>query len=80
MRSDAHSVTRSGWPSRGASNSMASPSLSTERVALSSLNCAARNEPSVLVYAFEYDDQEWKANDNERSFGIYGKLALNGDC
>jgi hypothetical protein len=51
-------------------------SVVDERTALISLNCAIRNVP---VFAFEYDDQLWKANDNERSFGMFGKLTFNGD-
>ncbi|TFK35596.1 hypothetical protein BDQ12DRAFT_668466 [Crucibulum laeve] len=32
---------------------------------------------SVSVYAFEHDAQLWKGNDNERSFGFFGKIQLN---
>lgn len=49
---------------------MAVPSIDNERTALVSLNCASRDDPSISVFAFEYDDQLWKANDNERSFGM----------
>ena len=65
---------RSGWPSRGSTNGEAVPSIPNERSALVSLNCASRDDTSISVYAFEYDDQDWKDNDNERSFGISGKL------
>jgi hypothetical protein len=65
---------RSGWPSRGSTNGVAVPSIPNERSAFASLNCACRDDTSIFVYAFEYDDQGWKANDNERSFGISGKL------
>ncbi|KAJ7133476.1 glycoside hydrolase superfamily [Mycena epipterygia] len=64
-------ITESGWPSRGASNSAAVASINDELVALQGLNCAAQN---VIMYAFEYDDQLWKANDNERSFGMWVKI------
>jgi len=73
------SSIRSGWPSRGNSNGVAVASLADERSALLNLNCACRDDTSVSVFAFEYDDQIWKGNDNERSFGIFGKLDLNGD-
>jgi exo-beta-1,3-glucanase (GH17 family) len=46
------------------------PSIDNERAALVSLNCASRDDPSISVFAFEYDDQLWKANDNEQSFGM----------
>ena len=69
---------RSGWPSRGAKNGVANPSVSDENNAILNLNCACRDDTSVSVYAFEYDDQLWKNNDNERSFGIFGKITLNG--
>ena len=52
-------------------------SIDDERAALVSLNCASREDTSVAVFAFEYDDQHWKANDNERSFGINKKLEFN---
>jgi len=73
------SSIRSGWPSQGNSNGVAVASLADERSALLNLNCACRDDTSVSVFAFEYDDQLWKGNDNERSFGIFGKLDLNGD-
>jgi len=72
-------VGRSGWPSRGGSNGAAVASVADERNAILNLNCASRDDTSVSVYAFEYDDQLWKGNDNERSFGIFGKIQLNGD-
>ena len=53
------------------------PSIADEHAALVNLNCASRSDTSVSVFAFEYDDQLWKANDNERSFGIVNKLELN---
>ena len=52
-------------------------SIDDEYAALVNLNCASRNDTSISVFAFEYDDQLWKANDNERSFGIFEKLAFN---
>jgi exo-beta-1,3-glucanase (GH17 family) len=70
---------RSGWPSGGGANGAAVASLDNEHSALLNLNCACRDDRSVSVFAFEYDDQLWKGNDNERSFGIFGKLDLNGD-
>ncbi|GLB44881.1 putative glycosyl hydrolase 17 family protein [Lyophyllum shimeji] len=72
-------ITESGWPSRGANNGVAVASLADERNALLNLNCACRDDRSVSVYAFEYDDQNWKSNDNERSFGVFGKFNLGGD-
>jgi len=72
-------ITESGWPSRGSSHGPAIASINDERSALLNLNCACRDDRSVSVFAFEYDDQLWKGNDNERSFGIFGKLDLNGD-
>ncbi|KAF9444750.1 glycoside hydrolase family 17 protein [Macrolepiota fuliginosa MF-IS2] len=72
-------ITESGWPSRGGSNGAAVASLDNEHSALLNLNCADRDDRSITVFAFEYDDQLWKANDNERSFGIFGKFNLNGD-
>ncbi|KAF8071608.1 glycoside hydrolase superfamily [Lyophyllum atratum] len=72
-------ITESGWPSRGANFGAAVASLADERNAILNLNCACRDDRSVSVYAFEYDDQNWKGNDNERSFGIFGKLNLLGD-
>ncbi|KAF8073938.1 glycoside hydrolase superfamily [Lyophyllum atratum] len=71
-------ITESGWPSRGANFGVAVPSLADERNALHSLNCASAGDRSVSVYAFENDDQLWKANDRERSFGI-GKINLPAD-
>ncbi|KAJ7283205.1 glycoside hydrolase superfamily [Mycena rebaudengoi] len=65
------SITESGWPSRGEWIRNAATSAEDELAALQGLNCAAR---SVTMYAFEYDDQLWKGNDNERSFGIWGKI------
>ncbi|KAF9532695.1 glycoside hydrolase superfamily [Crepidotus variabilis] len=72
-------ITESGWPSRGNNNNAAVASVNDERTALSSLNCAAKRDPSIQIYAFEHDDQLWKSNDNERSFGIVGKIGLNND-
>lgn len=56
---------------------MAVASIDDERAALVSLNCASPDDTSISVFAFEYDDQPWKANDNERSFGITKKLEFN---
>ncbi|KAJ7152364.1 glycoside hydrolase superfamily [Mycena filopes] len=64
-------ITESGWPSRGGADGAAVPSIGDELTALQGLNCAAQN---VLMYAFEYDDQLWKGNDNERSFGMWVKI------
>ncbi|PPQ63248.1 hypothetical protein CVT24_005708 [Panaeolus cyanescens] len=73
-------ITESGWPSRGNSNRLAGVSTGEERNALLNLNCACRDDTSVSVFAFEYDDQNWKPqNENERSFGIFPKFNLNGD-
>lgn len=72
-------VSRSGWPSRGSSNRAAVASVPNEHAALVNLNCASRGDASISVFAFEYDDQSWKGNDNERSFGMFGKLKFNGD-
>ncbi|KAF5379714.1 hypothetical protein D9615_005715 [Tricholomella constricta] len=72
-------ITESGWPSRGGNLGVAVASLNDERNALLNLNCACRDDRSISVYAFEYDDQNWKGNDNERSFGIFGKFNLLGD-
>jgi hypothetical protein len=55
------------------------PSIADEHAALVNLNCASRRDTSGSVFAVEYDDQLWKANDNERSFGMFGKLTFNGD-
>ncbi|KIM39349.1 glycoside hydrolase family 17 protein [Hebeloma cylindrosporum] len=71
-------ITESGWPSRGGSFGVAVASVADERTAIEKLNCASRDNPSIPVFAFEYDDQLWKSNDNERSFGIFGKIPLNG--
>ncbi|KAF8200195.1 glycoside hydrolase superfamily [Pholiota molesta] len=73
-------ITESGWPSRGPTfQNTGVASVTDEITAIRSLNCAAAAETSVSLFAFEYDDQPWKANDNERSFGVDGKLDLNGD-
>lgn len=56
---------------------MAVASIPDEQAALVNLNCASRDDTSISLFAFEYDDQLWKANDNERSFGIFEKLAVN---
>ena len=68
---------RSGWPSRGSAYGVAVASIDDERAALVNLNCASPDDNSISVFAFEYDDQLWKANDNERSFGIFKKLEFN---
>ncbi|PPQ83506.1 hypothetical protein CVT25_006996 [Psilocybe cyanescens] len=73
-------ITETGWPSRGSNNGKAVPSVSDERNALLNINCACRDDTSVSVFAFEYDDQLWKSNDNERSFGIFPKIKLQGDA
>lgn len=70
---------RTGWPSRGSSNGKAVASASDAKLALSNINCACRADRSVSVYAFEGDDQIWKGNDWERSFGIFGKYNLGGE-
>ncbi|KAF9566944.1 glycoside hydrolase [Agrocybe pediades] len=73
-------ITESGWPSRGNRfGSKAVASSGDERSAISSLNCASARDPSVSLYAFEADDQLWKGNDNERSFGLFNKVKFNGD-
>jgi len=59
-------------------NGVAVASVADERTTISKLNCASRDNPSIPIFAFEYDDQLWKSNDNERSFGIFGKIPLNG--
>ncbi|KAH9486472.1 Cell surface mannoprotein MP65 [Psilocybe cubensis] len=69
-------ITESGWPSEGRNNSRAIASGFDERMAILNLNCACRDDRSVTVYAFEADNQLWKDNENERSFGIFGKLEL----
>ncbi|TEB25999.1 glycoside hydrolase [Coprinellus micaceus] len=71
-------VTESGWPSRGASMGRAAASSGEQYAAMKSLNCAAKNDKSVVIYAFEADDQTWKGNDNERSFGLFGKVKFEG--
>jgi hypothetical protein len=53
--------------------------LNDEKGALNSLNCASKKDKNIMVFAFEYDDQTWKSNDNERSFGVFGKFDLNND-
>ncbi|KAJ7708052.1 glycoside hydrolase superfamily, partial [Mycena rosella] len=63
-------ITESGWPSRGGQVGAGVASINDELIALQGLNCAAQ---SVSMYAFEYDDQLWKSNDNERSFGMWVK-------
>ncbi|KAF9484304.1 glycoside hydrolase [Pholiota conissans] len=73
-------ITESGWASRGPNFGNAVASVGDERNAILNLNCACRDDTSISVFAFEYDDQLWKANDNERSFGIFGKITLNGDA
>ena len=70
-------IFRSGWPSRGSTYGVAVPSVANERDALINLNCASRDDTTTSVFAFEYDDQLWKPNDNERSFGMFGKLTFN---
>ncbi|KAG6897130.1 hypothetical protein C0992_003910 [Termitomyces sp. T32_za158] len=72
-------ITESGWPSRGPADGSGSASPSAEKTALINLNCAAKNDPHVSVYAFEYDDQLWKNKENERSFGIFGKFSLGNE-
>lgn len=69
-------MNRSGWPSEGRNNSKAIASLEDQRTATLNLNCACRDDRSVTVYAFEADNQMWKDNDNERSFGIFAKIVL----
>ncbi|KAJ3573772.1 hypothetical protein NP233_g2218 [Leucocoprinus birnbaumii] len=69
-------ITESGWASRGNSNGAAVASLADERSALLNLNCACRDDTSVSVYAFEYDDQLWKGNANEQSFELFGLQAV----
>ncbi|KAJ7585641.1 glycoside hydrolase superfamily [Mycena floridula] len=64
-------ITESGWPSRGGQVGAGVASIQDELTALQGLNCAAQN---VNIYAFEYDDQLWKSNDNERSFGMWVKI------
>ena len=58
-------ITESGWPSRGASNGVAVPSVANEGAAIRSLNCAAT---TTKIFALEADDSVWKSgNENERS-------------
>ncbi|KAH6918261.1 glycoside hydrolase superfamily [Coprinopsis sp. MPI-PUGE-AT-0042] len=63
-------ITESGWPSRGAANGRAIASVDDAKSALLNLNCACRDDRGVSVYAFEADDQNWKGDDRERSFGL----------
>lgn len=56
----------------------AAASSGEQYAAMKSLNCAAKNGKSVAIYAFEADDQTWKGNDNERSFGLFGKVKFEG--
>ncbi|KAF5315848.1 hypothetical protein D9611_005021 [Ephemerocybe angulata] len=73
-------ISETGWPSRGGTNGQAVASSGDQRSALINLNCvAAKNDRSISVYAFEADDQTWKGNDWERSFGIFGKINFSGD-
>ncbi|KAF8179906.1 glycoside hydrolase superfamily [Pholiota molesta] len=62
-------ITESGWASRGSNFGNAVASVTDEANALLNLNCACRDDTSISL---------WKANDNERSFGIFGKIQLNG--
>ncbi|KAJ6628488.1 hypothetical protein B0H10DRAFT_1868785 [Mycena sp. CBHHK59/15] len=64
-------ITESGWPSRGGSIGNSVASVGDELTVLQGLNCVAQ---SVNMYASKYDDQLWKANDNERSFGMWVKI------
>ncbi|KAG6846434.1 hypothetical protein H0H93_013995 [Arthromyces matolae] len=70
-------ISETGWPSDGSPNGAAVPSFENEASAVASLNCAAKAEGAVSVYAFEYDDSTWKASQgadaNEQSFGLYVK-------
>ncbi|EKM82350.1 hypothetical protein AGABI1DRAFT_67957 [Agaricus bisporus var. burnettii JB137-S8] len=76
-------ITESGWPSAGNVNGAAIPSLENEASSLLNLNCACRDDRSVTVFAFEYDNSLWKGTDVERSFGLFDndipKLEYNGD-
>jgi len=67
---------RSGWPSRGhgGKNGPFVPSVANERTAIQELNCASSDNPSLPIFAFEYDDQLCKSNDNKRGFGIFGTI------
>ncbi|KAM6489163.1 glycoside hydrolase family 17 protein [Amanita muscaria] len=73
-------ITETGWPSRGGRHGAAVASLQDEQTALRALNCAAASSRDVSVYAFEYDDQVWKSNDNERSFGFNRKVNMFSGC
>ncbi|KAF8886060.1 glycoside hydrolase superfamily [Gymnopilus junonius] len=73
-------ITESGWPSRGPNNQKAEASIADERSAIVNLNCAARDDTSISVFAFEYDDQLWKNTANDQSFGIFGKVELTGNA
>ncbi|KAJ7488388.1 hypothetical protein FB451DRAFT_984563, partial [Mycena latifolia] len=64
-------ITETGWPSRGGKVGAGVASVQDELIMLQGLNCAAQN---TTRYAFEYNDQLWKSNDNERSFWIWGKI------
>lgn len=61
-------ITESGWPSRGATNGQAVPSLANEQSALYALNCAASG--GANIYAFEYDGEHpqeqhvWRSRSN----------------
>ncbi|KDR72817.1 hypothetical protein GALMADRAFT_281083 [Galerina marginata CBS 339.88] len=70
-------ITETGWPSRGSNLGSAVASTGDEQNAISSINCACPRDTSVSVYGFEYDDQLWKSNDNERSFGLFNKIPLS---
>ncbi|KDR72816.1 hypothetical protein GALMADRAFT_142547 [Galerina marginata CBS 339.88] len=70
-------ITETGWPSRGGNMGIAVASTVDEQNAISSINCACLTDTSISVYGFEYDDQLWKSNDNERSFGVFGKIPLS---
>ncbi|KIJ29543.1 glycoside hydrolase family 17 protein [Sphaerobolus stellatus SS14] len=72
-------ISESGWPSRGNANRAAKTSVNDEKAALNSLNGVSKRDKTVMVFAFEYDDQTWKFNDNERSFGFFGKFNLNNE-
>lgn len=57
--------------------------MENEASSLLNLNCACRDDRSVSVFAFEYDNSLWKGTDVERSFGLFDndipKLEYNGD-
>ena len=61
---------RTGWTSRGPPNNKAIASVENERDAMHSINCAAKIDPNVRIYAFEYDDQTWKSLEREKGFGL----------